>query len=68
MVVKKIAVLFSGTGSNLVAILEKLHGKTFGDTKIEFNGEPLSVRLTALADALTNYGKGELACYRRLKW
>lgn len=39
-----------------------------GDTKIEFNGEPLSVRLTTLADALTNYGKGELACYRRLKW
>ena len=39
-----------------------------GDTKIEFNGEPLSVRLTALADVLTNYGKGELACYRRLKW
>ena len=39
-----------------------------GDTKIEFNGEPLSVHLATLADALTNYGKGELACYRRLKW
>ena len=35
MVVKKLAVLFSGGGSNLEAILQKLHGKTFGGTKIE---------------------------------
>ena len=35
MVVKKLAVLFSGSGSNLEAILQKLHGKTFGETKIE---------------------------------
>ena len=35
MVVKKLAVLFSGSGSNLEAILQKLHGKTFGGTKIE---------------------------------
>lgn len=35
MVVKKIAVLFSGTGSNLQSILDKLHGKIFGDFKIE---------------------------------
>ncbi|MDA3047866.1 phosphoribosylglycinamide formyltransferase [Campylobacter sp. JMF_08 NE1] len=35
MVTKKIAVLFSGSGSNLEAILEKLHGKIFGDIKIE---------------------------------
>ena len=35
MVVKKLAVLFSGGGSNLEAILQKLHGKTFGETKIE---------------------------------
>lgn len=47
MVVKKIAVLFSGTGSNLVAILEKLHGKTFGDTKIE-----VALTLTNKSDAL----------------
>ena len=46
MVVKKIAVLFSGTGSNLVAILEKLHGKTFGDTKIE-----VALTLTNKSDA-----------------
>ena len=35
MVVKKLAVLFSGSGSNLEAILQKLHGKVFGGTKIE---------------------------------
>ena len=35
MVVKKIAVLFSGSGSNLQSILDKLHGKVFDDIKIE---------------------------------
>lgn len=35
MVTKKIAVLFSGSGTNLEAILENLHGKIFGDMKIE---------------------------------
>ena len=35
MLTKKIAVLFSGGGSNLEAILERLHGKVFGQTKIE---------------------------------
>lgn len=35
MVTKKIAVLFSGSGTNLEAILQKLHGKIFGDIKIE---------------------------------
>ena len=35
MFTKKIAVLFSGGGSNLEAILEGLHGKVFGETKIE---------------------------------
>ena len=35
MLTKKIAVLFSGGGSNLEAILERLHGKVFGETKIE---------------------------------
>lgn len=33
--VKKIAVLFSGSGSNLQAILEKIHGKIFNGTRIE---------------------------------
>ena len=35
MLTKKIAVLFSGSGSNLEAILERLHGKVFGEIKIE---------------------------------
>ena len=35
MLTKKIAVLFSGGGSNLEAILQRLHGKVFGETKIE---------------------------------
>lgn len=35
MVVKKIAILFSGNGSNLEAVLEQLHGKVFGGIKIE---------------------------------
>ncbi|MBQ9292155.1 MAG: phosphoribosylglycinamide formyltransferase [Campylobacter sp.] len=35
MVVKKIAVLFSGSGSNLQSILDRLHGKIFDDIKIE---------------------------------
>ena len=33
--VKKIAILFSGNGSNLEAILDKLHGKIFNGIKIE---------------------------------
>ena len=35
MLTKKIAALFSGGGSNLEAILERLHGKVFGETRIE---------------------------------
>ena len=35
MVVKKIAVLFSGSGSNLEKILEKVHNKNFSTCKIE---------------------------------
>lgn len=35
MSIKKIAVLFSGSGSNLEAILQKLHGKKIGKTKFE---------------------------------
>ncbi|CUU70876.1 phosphoribosylglycinamide formyltransferase [Campylobacter hyointestinalis] len=34
MVIKNIAILFSGSGSNLEAILEKVHGKVFGNVKI----------------------------------
>ncbi len=35
MSVKKIAVLFSGKGSNLLSILEKLHNKTFNGTTLQ---------------------------------
>jgi len=35
MVIKKIAVLFSGSGSNLEKILENVHGKSFSTCKIE---------------------------------
>jgi len=35
MLVKKIAILFSGSGSNLEKILEKVHNKTFSRCKIE---------------------------------
>jgi len=35
MVVKKIAILFSGNGTNLQNLIEKLHNKVFDDTKIE---------------------------------
>lgn len=35
MSVKNIAILFSGNGSNLEAILNKVHNKTFGNTTIK---------------------------------
>ncbi|WP_169777693.1 phosphoribosylglycinamide formyltransferase [Campylobacter mucosalis] len=35
MFIKKIAVLFSGSGSNLEAILSKIHGKIFNGVKLE---------------------------------
>ncbi|WP_024955942.1 phosphoribosylglycinamide formyltransferase [Sulfurospirillum arcachonense] len=35
MVIKKIAVLFSGSGTNLEKILKNIHGKTFSTCKIE---------------------------------
>lgn len=35
MVVKKIAILFSGNGTNLENLIKKLHNKTFNDMKIE---------------------------------
>lgn len=35
MSVKKIAILFSGTGSNLESLLKNLHGKKFGSTTIK---------------------------------
>lgn len=46
MVTKKIAVLFSGSGSNLEAILAKVHNKIFNNVKIE-----VSLTLSNKADA-----------------
>ena len=46
MLTKKIAVLFSGSGSNLEAILQRLHGKIFNGTRIE-----VALTLTNKADA-----------------
>ena len=56
MLTKKIAVLFSGGGSNLEAILQSLHGKVFGETRIE-----VALTLTNKANAggiakATKYG------------
>ena len=35
MSVKKIAILFSGSGSNMEAIIRKVHGKKAGQNRIE---------------------------------
>lgn len=35
MVVKRVAILFSGSGTNMQNLFEKIHNKTFGNTKIE---------------------------------
>ena len=47
MPIKRVAVLFSGSGSNLEALLEKLHNKVFNGTKIE-----IALKLTKKKDAL----------------
>ena len=46
MPTKKIAVLFSGSGSNLEAILSQLHGKIFNGVRLE-----VALTLTNKADA-----------------
>ena len=46
MLTKKIAVLFSGSGSNLEAILQRLHGKIFNGARIE-----VALTLTNKSDA-----------------
>ena len=46
MLTKKIAVLFSGSGSNLEAILQRLHGKIFNGARIG-----VALTLTNKADA-----------------
>lgn len=39
-----------------------------GDTEVQFKGTDKSSRLQELAIALSGYGRGDLACFRRLRW
>lgn len=39
-----------------------------GDTEVQFKGTDKSSRLQELANALSGYGRGDLACFRRLRW
>lgn len=39
-----------------------------GDTEVQFKGTDKASRLQELATALSGYGRGDLACFRRLRW
>ena len=39
-----------------------------GDTEVQFKGTDKSSRLQELATVLSGYGRGDLACFRRLRW
>lgn len=39
-----------------------------GDTEVQFKGADKASRLQELATALSGYGRGDLACFRRLRW
>lgn len=39
-----------------------------GDTEVQFKGTDKTSRLQELAAALSGYGRGDLACFRRLRW
>lgn len=39
-----------------------------GDTEVQFKGADKAFRLQELATALSGYGRGDLACFRRLRW
>jgi len=39
-----------------------------GDTEVQFKGTDKVSRLQELATALSGYGRGDLACFRRLRW
>lgn len=39
-----------------------------GDTEVQFKGPDKASRLQELATALSGYGRGDLACFRRLRW
>lgn len=39
-----------------------------GDTEVQFKGPDKASRLQELATALSGYGRGDLTCFRRLRW
>ena len=39
-----------------------------GDTEVQFKGPDKASRLQELATALSGHGRGDLACFRRLRW
>jgi hypothetical protein len=39
-----------------------------GDTEVQFKGPDKASRLQELTTALSGYGRGDLACFRRLRW
>lgn len=39
-----------------------------GDTEVQFKGTDKAFRLQELTTALSGYGRGDLACFRRLRW
>ncbi|EEP65911.1 hypothetical protein VEIDISOL_00715 [Veillonella dispar ATCC 17748] len=39
-----------------------------GDTEVQFKGTDKASRLQELDTALSGYGRGDLACFRRLRW
>lgn len=63
-------------GSYIIANKNKLIGADgemvssikMGDTEVQFKGSDKSTRLQELAAALSGYGRGDLACFRQLRW
>lgn len=39
-----------------------------GDTEVQFKGSDKATRLQELAATLSGYGRGDLACFRQLRW
>lgn len=39
-----------------------------GDTEVQFKGSDKATRLQELATTLSGYGRGDLACFRQLRW
>lgn len=56
MSIKKIAILFSGEGSNLEILLKTLHNKRFGDTTIEVALTLTNITLAGGIEKSRNFG------------